>query len=117
MMFAATAESAATYDLVWAAAITSGLALIGIIVTAMLARSNGKSAEHLASSNAQTAEAVAERILAELNTGNGHTAGQGIARMEETLWRHEQRLDGIEVELREAKQAIAIVEAKAEPVP
>lgn len=41
-----------------------------------------------------------------LDTGNGHTIGQGVARIEETLWRHENRLDAIEVEIREASARV-----------
>lgn len=47
-----------------------------------------------------------EHISRELDTGNGHTAGQALARVEELGWRHENRLDKIEVELREARADI-----------
>jgi len=42
----------------------------------------------------------------ELDTGNGHTAGQALGRLEEMAWRHEQRLDSVEVVARETKEAL-----------
>jgi hypothetical protein len=56
---------------------------------------------------------IAKVPLTELNTGNGHTIGQGIARIEETLWRHETRLDSIEVELREASSKVDLATVQA----
>ena len=94
MMFA-QATQPSSYELLWAAIATSSFALVGVIVTAVLARLNNKAAK-----------AIAAEIKAELKTGNGHTAGQGIARLEDTLWRHEVRLDAIEVEVREVRQVL-----------
>ena len=42
----------------------------------------------------------------EMRVGNGHTIGQAIARMEDQMWRHEERLDAVEVELRETRVAV-----------
>lgn len=47
------------------------------------------------------------RVISDtLDTGNGHTAGQALGRLEEMSWRHEQRLDSVEVLARETKETL-----------
>lgn len=86
----------ADHDLLWAAVITAGLAFVGTVIGMFLANQNKKAAH-----------AVADEILEELNTGNGHTAGQALSRLEEQLWRHENRLDAVDVRLEDEIGIIA----------
>jgi hypothetical protein len=44
------------------------------------------------------------KTRAELTPGNGHTIGRAVARIEEMLWRHEHRLDSLELEVRATKE-------------
>lgn len=89
------------HDLLWAAAITASLSFIGVVVVAWLANQNRK-----------TARNVAQEILDELDTGNGHTAGEALSRLETQMWRHEDRLDSIDIRLREGKETFDEIDAK-----
>ena len=48
----------------------------------------------------------AHKTRGELNTENGSTIGQAIGRMHDMLWHHEQRLDAIEVQVREGRREV-----------
>jgi hypothetical protein len=45
-------------------------------------------------------------LLDEVSTGNDHTAGQSLARLEDLAWRHEQRLDGLDLLARETREML-----------
>jgi hypothetical protein len=76
-------------------ALTAGVTLTGIVLA------HQKTNERIAASDRKT-----EQML---DTGNGHTVGVAVARVEEQGWRHEHRLDAIEVELREARSELKAV--------
>jgi hypothetical protein len=48
----------------------------------------------------------------ELDTGNGHTAGESLSRIETQLWNHENRLDSIDVRLSEGQNTFDEIEEK-----
>lgn len=79
--------------MLWAAVVTASLAFLGTVAVAWLANRNRK-----------TAKDVASEILDALDTGNNHTAGQALSRIETQLWSHENRLDSIDVRLEEGKE-------------
>jgi hypothetical protein len=89
------------HDLLWAAVVTGALSFIGVLVVAVLAQLNRT-----------TAKNVAADILESLDTGNSHTAGQSLTRLEDMAWRHEQRLDTIEVKLMEGQTVHGEFEAR-----
>jgi hypothetical protein len=70
----------------WAAVVTGGLAFLGTIAVAWIARGNRRIASD-----------VAAEILDELKTGNDHTVGQAVSRVEDRLYSVEQLVDRIEV--------------------
>lgn len=103
MLILAHQLAPADHDLLWAAVVTGGLAFLGTVIVAFLANQNKKAAKD-----------VAAEILAELNTGNGHTAGDALSRIEEEMWRHENRLDSIEVRLMEGQEIFDEIHSKIE---
>ena len=88
----ALATPQVNHDLLWAALITGALTFMGVIVVAVLARSNNK-----------VAKAVAADILSELSLDNGHTAGQALARLETKQAEIANQVDAIE--MRQAEDA------------
>lgn len=78
-----------------ASIIAAGLGLAGIV----LARGN-----HRLSTDAR------DELKAELSTGNGHTSGTGIARLEAGQFQIKTMLDGALVQLSEHGQRLDVIE-------
>ena len=61
----------------------------------------------IALGNRKELRRTGENLMGEWDTGNDHTSGQSLARLEEMGWRHEHRLDAVEVVAQETHQAIS----------
>lgn len=64
---------------------------------------------------AQIVETQVEHVDEKLKTGNGHTIGAGVARLEDQSWRHEQRLDRLDLDFRDLRDVLRehVVESSA----
>ena len=80
------------------------LSLLGVLATAVVTwtkLSSNKTAAH------EIAEAVKDTVMGYLDTGNGHTAGQALARLEEQVAEQTNRLDRVEVIAAETQHSLA----------
>lgn len=78
------------HDLLWSGAITGLLAFIGVLTTLILGTRK-------LNSNREAAREIAQEVLDYLDTGNGHTMGMAVSRLEEQFSELSNRLDRTEI--------------------
>lgn len=86
--------------------LTSILAISDVVVAAGLAAFASVIAAILGFIGVYTTRGNRTAILKEVKTGNDHTAGESLTRLEDAAWRHEERLDDVEIQVREAREVL-----------
>jgi hypothetical protein len=82
------------------------LAVSDVVVAASVAAVAGIVASLVSLAGIFVTRGSKAAVLGEVSTTNGHTAGESLSRLEDMGWRHEQRLDAVEVMTRETKVAV-----------
>lgn len=72
------------------------------------ANTQAKAANTQAIANEVVAREVAAEVIRQMDTGNGHTIGEGVARIEEQIATLNDRVDAVEVISREARDNSAV---------
>ncbi len=75
-------------------------------LASVIAEQSAATAQATARAAKDAADGIAQQLMRELSTQNGHTIGMGIARLEDGQWKLGNRLDRVEVIATETQTAL-----------